>query len=815
MSTIPQIYDQSELALAAYANLTPGVTNDLVRREALVAAGFSAKQAEEFARKYPVVVTQFNDTVAEGGLGTSFSATVFKDASGNLTLAIRGTAELFSSPSDLFPTDATIATSGVGYDQIVAMWNWWQRVSNPADAPVTQYRLVATPADLSHATWLSHAGAGNTGLWLEWYTGTANGSLQGALAADADRKLDLTGHSLGGHLAMAFGSIFPSASNQITVFNAPGFLDDTDNHTFFALLGGAIPNGANTTNVIADEANVGLVPWSGIAGLHSRPGTAIDISIENQWQGNEPLGDRPGALNHSQQTLTDALAVYAVLARIDSTLSTTAYKTILAAAAIGTSDGLERIIDALEGVLGINASQLASGNANRDALYQAIYGLREHGGYQALQAAIVPLTALDAATLVQADVSGGLYLSPLSVRYALKELNPFLIDAPDALYAQHNTGGRLDLHDPATGQGQLTAEYLADRAALLVTVNAARSNDSAVGGTLIVNPTGSDTVIYTDKTSSLKLRDGQATLDPRRIVFGKDQSDGSTETLSCGNFADHLYGAGGNDILHGQGGNDYLEGGAGHDILIGGTGHDIYQVGAGGGSDTIDDVAEGPEGRQLGEVRFGATAVTGTFTALDPEQKGFRLEAADGVYLATYSGSVQNNLPGTLWLWREGRPEAVAVIHNFRSGDLGILLGGGAPPRTYTDIVGTQEADNDKLDIAMAHDATLVATAAAQKVFGLGGADYIVLAHAHTLGYGGAGNDRIVDSAGAQSQYGEDGDDVLLASAGNDELYGGAGNDALQGGADDDLIFDSAWKSQSPWYGGKHVPNEGSRRIAP
>ncbi|PWB41330.1 MAG: hypothetical protein C3F19_06735 [Rhodocyclales bacterium] len=70
----------------------------------------------------------------------------------------------------------------------------------------------------------------------------------------------------------------------------------------------------------------------------------------------------------------------------------------------------------------------------------------------------------------------------------------------------------------------------------------------------------------------------------------------------------------------------------------------------------------------------------------------------------------------------------------------------------------------------------------------MGGADCIVLSHDHALGYGGAGNDRIIDGAGAQSQYGEDGDDVLLAGAGNDELFGGAGGDALQGGAGADLL---------------------------
>ena len=154
-----------------------------------------------------------------------------------------------------------------------------------------EYHRDAIPAALhagrpSHATWIAGAG-----LWLEWYTGTANGTLRDALATDADQKLDLAGHSLGGHLAMAFGAIFPSVSSQITVFNAPGFKDNPDNRTFFALLGGAIPTGANTTNVIADEAPGTPAPWSAIAGLHNRPGSAIDIPIENQFRGDEPIGD--------------------------------------------------------------------------------------------------------------------------------------------------------------------------------------------------------------------------------------------------------------------------------------------------------------------------------------------------------------------------------------------------------------------------------------------------------------------------------------------------------------------------------------------
>ncbi len=554
MTAVSRLFSDAELALAAYANLLHGSLADQSAR--LEAAGFSSKQAEEFARIFPTVVTQFNDTVAEGGLGTSFSATVFRDSAHNLTLAIRGTAELMGSPNDIWPTDATIAASGVGYDQVVAMWNWWQRASNVAGVSVTQYRLVTTPADISHATWIAHAGAGNTGLWLEWYTGTANGTLRNALASDADQRLALTGHSLGGHLAMAFGTLFPSASSQITVFNAPGFLDDADNRTFFALLGGAIPAGADTTNVIADEANVGLVPWSGIAGLHSRPGTAIDIPIENQWQGDEPGSGRPSARNHSQQILTDALAVYATLAKLDPNLSTTTFKPILQAAVAGTSASLERIADALEKLFGINSTPLAFGNAQRDALYRALYGLQDNTLFQASQGRvrIETLTTLTAAELQAAAANP----DALATRYALRELNPFAVLGAD--YSRFNQNGELDLFDPATGAGRLTSEYLADRAALLAWQTLLNTRDILTGP---ARPYSGDEVSEAtqllDRATGSQIVLGGQLAARRRILFGAAGMD----LLDGGTLNDRLYGGAGNDVLNGNGGNDYLEGGDG------------------------------------------------------------------------------------------------------------------------------------------------------------------------------------------------------------------------------------------------------------
>jgi hypothetical protein len=70
------LFSQSELAFAAYA--TPNNSALSAQKTSLKNAGLSDVQADTLASRY-AVVTQYNDTAAEGGQGTSFSATVFKD----------------------------------------------------------------------------------------------------------------------------------------------------------------------------------------------------------------------------------------------------------------------------------------------------------------------------------------------------------------------------------------------------------------------------------------------------------------------------------------------------------------------------------------------------------------------------------------------------------------------------------------------------------------------------------------------------------------------------------------------------------------
>ena len=77
--TIETIYGQSELSLASYAALNDSALSG--QKASLKDAGMSDEQAKQFALQY-AVVTQYNDT------DTSFSATVFKYASGSFTTKV-------------------------------------------------------------------------------------------------------------------------------------------------------------------------------------------------------------------------------------------------------------------------------------------------------------------------------------------------------------------------------------------------------------------------------------------------------------------------------------------------------------------------------------------------------------------------------------------------------------------------------------------------------------------------------------------------------------------------------------------------------
>ncbi|MDY0399060.1 MAG: calcium-binding protein, partial [Desulfuromonas thiophila] len=170
-------------------------------------------------------------------------------------------------------------------------------------------------------------------------------------------------------------------------------------------------------------------------------------------------------------------------------------------------------------------------------------------------------------------------------RYALVNLNPFAVVGANDLYDSFNLNGELDIFDPVTGDGQLSAMYLADRAEMLVNLIYCNIHDTTDAG-----GDGSP-VLYTDiragaENLSISAGNRQLLLDQARYTFGSNESDPLIPGTSNN---DHLFGMGGNDTLDGKGGDDWLEGGVGDDTLYGGEGADTYFYNPGSGQDTITD----------------------------------------------------------------------------------------------------------------------------------------------------------------------------------------------------------------------------------
>ncbi|MBS4099429.1 MAG: hypothetical protein KGZ83_21665, partial [Sulfuricella sp.] len=240
-------------------------------------------------------------------------------------------------------------------------------------------------------------------------------------------------------------------------------------------------------------------------------------------------------------------------------------------------------------------------------------------------------------------------------RYALKELNPFVISG-DALYAKHNTDGSLDLYDPATGTGTLTDLYLADRAAMLAwkiqyddtdkVYSASWSADTVEGNWDFVDMS---TKLSGGTPLTLAIDGTGTSWSDHQIVFGTkaaDVIDGSGDT-------DHLYGMAGNDTLTGGSGDDYLEGG---------TGSDTYLINSGDGNDIILD-SDG-----LGSIVYDGTALAGGSKI----GSNYWRDSRNISYTLLTTGSSQE-------LLIEAGSERITV-KDFTSGELGINLANTTAP---------------------------------------------------------------------------------------------------------------------------------------
>lgn len=373
------------IADAAWNRRMPGV-------QTFSGRGFTQRQFAEVQRVYRVPCHQ-PDTTA------GFSATVFENiASGELHLAFRGTTE----PGEEW-RDVALALEFA--DQLAALLR----------AGVVDDFLRA--ADLLDAT------------------GKANPAYIG--------RLRLTGHSLGGHLALWAAVKHPELVMRVDTFNGAGMscsppvmmlLETLWRDTVLPALSASALDPARVHNYYADPGPQA----SGAGAFGYRPGEHVPLFIEDHSeQGRNPLE------NHAMAYLLESLALYRVFGAIDASLSFEDVAAILEGGSNINNGSIAATASALGDALGGNYAGLDDAVALFDALGPDIAA----GVWN--DARIKPLADLDMrAVALENSVRGSSY------RFALQNLHSF------ALLARGAASSGLT-------RGTFTPEYLERRCFVL------------------------------------------------------------------------------------------------------------------------------------------------------------------------------------------------------------------------------------------------------------------------------------------------------------------------------------------------------------
>ncbi|WP_165904790.1 calcium-binding protein [Sulfurisoma sediminicola] len=511
--------------------------------------------------------------------------------------------------------------------------------------------------------------------------------------------------------------------------------------------------------------------------------------------------------------LTDALALADVMGTLDENLSLASVTALLNAGSAQPASSLENVLDGLRKVFlnQTNSTQIGDAGdatAARTDYHTKLDALRTYAVTNPNRYRFESLLSKSAATLKTLAIDGdGTAGSALAYRYALRELNPFAILGAD--YTAHNADGALDLYDEATGTGELSALWLADRAALLTWRLRANTDDIApVGGTIRFDGAkygAKDTRNWefsdlgTDAAAGQKiLVQGSLMGGTSKIVFGTDQRDGE---MAGGSDADRLYGNLGDDTIHGNAGGDTLEGNGGDDTLYGDAGTDLLLGGTG------DDTLEG--GKEADVLKGG----TGSDTYVLKSGDGWdTIEDSDGLGRITYDGiqlTGGEKIADQVWKqtvngqafyfiltdWTEdgqtfkrlaiAGTAGGAFVNRYEAGQLGLTLPGAMTPPPELAPAAVEPVTRTSAWYNQDHTVIDARGLPAMEIRAQG--DYGEVWGSGRL-YGNASDNYLHNGEGDDELYGYGGRDVLIATGGDDKLHGGDGDDALQGGTGNDLL---------------------------
>jgi Ca2+-binding RTX toxin-like protein len=770
-SEIGAAFINAVLADASYVNGLSGQGGVLAEKLTPV---LTAPLAKYVGDHFSVVSQYTENNLTQSG----FSVTVFQDlTSAQRYIAFRG-SEGFLTTDAATDIDA-VFLSGLARNQITSMVNWYLRAITAPNTPVVQLGSV-------------------------FQTTMATGD--GTLLTGA--PMMVTGHSLGGELATVFSRLFSDNVAHASTFNGLGVGRLLPEVTF-ALIQSAL--GLGTTAYPAA---------SSLTNYYAEHG--INVATNSVWLaqvgGRVPLFNEEGTgkPNHGVYKLTDALALYDVMGRVDSSLSLQNATAILNASSATPADSLEKSLDAFR-LLKTPAETTPTqvGDAEGAPLSRVDY----HAKLAALRTAVDgdsafrgQIVSLVGKSSTELKTLGD---SDIAYRYAIKNLNPFVAAGID--YTQHNAAGQLGMYNSSTGAGSLTDTYLTDRANML----GWSIKKNLVDGNITLRSDRNETYVFENKNSlgetdvSVQVTGKQPFAgNPVHVIFGGDAG----ETLTGGVLyaGDHLYGGGGNDTLLGLGGNDYLEGnagidtleggddadtliggadadrldgGAGNDRLEGGLGFDTYVHGANGGLDRIRDV----DG--AGKVEFaisgGILTVTGGHRTAANE---WRSDDQSFVF------DLQTRASGQQDLWITGNNERV-LVENFTNDNLGIHLDNAPVQPVLVGRVITFGPDQfDFHDEGTPDSKHVIAnsgnnwiTAGSRNVpitvEGRGGPDEMWGAGGDDVLFAGSATDLSNFISGSAPTAATLDGAMIFANGGNDLVVGGTGADWIAGGKGEDIIY--------------------------
>ena len=512
MNTINDFYVNALLADAAYVKGVLESDSDLAQK---LSKRMTPSQAQYIADNFTVISAI--DT--SDYLGSGFDALVWKGKpgsayAGKVYISMRGTEDFGDFLAD---TDLALL-SGSGRAQIMDMVNWWLRITTATTGQAKQIKV--DPLSGNFVLGSSIAGTGQ---------------LVGVTHVEVD------GHSLGGHLAAAFARLFGGTLgiDAVTTFNSAGF--HANSEPVFQQLEGLLGTGAGR---FLSEKQTNIFAQNGInvttnSFFFNQVGQRVSVFNE----------EGSGIPNHYMYKLTDSLALMDVMNKIDTNLSLATANQLLGVGSAQPAASLEAILDALRRIYsGPSVAVTQIGDAedspsSRVDFQQKLTDLRALiAGDATLRGSFASLSSLSADTLTTLAQSSA---DAQAYRYALKELNPFALLG--ANYGIHNAAGELNL---AKDGGELTDQYLTDRAQFLAGVIEANTNDTGSGKALRVETLSTELIYFKDEASGLSLQQ-QNTLTndgtEQKYLFGGTAND----TLTGADEADHLYGGAGIDTLDG------------------------------------------------------------------------------------------------------------------------------------------------------------------------------------------------------------------------------------------------------------------------